>query len=101
MSNEAKKVWTRGEIEDMLRTQNGAVERAMVAIWEKPQICSAAPSTSSINLSSGTTRLTRPARSASHSPAGRRCTLTLSVNSPALRTRTATRSPRSRASPLP
>ena len=35
MSNEAKKVWTRGEIEDMLRTQNGAVERAMVAIWER------------------------------------------------------------------
>ena len=27
MSNEAKKVWTRGEIEDMLRTQDGAVER--------------------------------------------------------------------------
>jgi hypothetical protein len=35
MSNEAKKVWTRGEIEDMLRTQDGAVERAMVAIWER------------------------------------------------------------------
>ena len=35
MSNEAKKVWTRGEIEDMLRTQDAAVERAMVAVWER------------------------------------------------------------------
>ena len=35
MTNEAKKVWTRGEIEDMLRTQDAAVERAMVAIWER------------------------------------------------------------------
>ena len=35
MSNEAKKVWTRGEIEDMLRTNDRAVERAMVAIWER------------------------------------------------------------------
>lgn len=35
MKNEPKKVWTRGEIEDMLRTQDGAVERAMVAIWER------------------------------------------------------------------
>jgi hypothetical protein len=35
MSNEAKKVWIRGEIEDMLRSNDRAVERAMVAIWER------------------------------------------------------------------
>jgi hypothetical protein len=35
MTNEAKKVWTRGEIEEMLRTNDRAVERAMVAIWER------------------------------------------------------------------
>ena len=35
MSNGTKKVWTRGEIEDMLRTNDRAVERAMVAIWER------------------------------------------------------------------
>ena len=35
MSNEAKKVWTRDEIEGMLRTNDRAVERAMVAIWER------------------------------------------------------------------
>ena len=35
MSNEAKKVWTREEIEAMVRTNDRAVERAMVAIWER------------------------------------------------------------------
>ena len=35
MSDGTKKVWARGEIEDMLRTQDAAVERAMVAIWER------------------------------------------------------------------
>ena len=35
MSDGTKKVWTRGEIEAMLRTQAAAVERAMVAIWER------------------------------------------------------------------
>jgi len=29
------KTWTRGEIEDMLRSNDRAVERAMVAIWER------------------------------------------------------------------
>ena len=35
MKNEAKKVWTREEIEAMVRTNDRAVERAMVAIWER------------------------------------------------------------------
>ena len=35
MKNEAKKVWTREEIEALVRTNDRAVERAMVAIWER------------------------------------------------------------------
>ena len=30
-----KKIWTRDEIETMVRNQDAAVERAMVAIWER------------------------------------------------------------------
>lgn len=29
------KTWTRTEIEEMINTHDGAVERAMVAIWER------------------------------------------------------------------
>jgi len=30
-----KKIWTREEIETMIQNQDAAVERAMVAIWER------------------------------------------------------------------
>jgi hypothetical protein len=35
MSNGTQKVWTREEIESMVRADDAAVERAMVAIWER------------------------------------------------------------------
>ncbi len=51
------------------RAFEGAVRRdslaAITVICEKPLMVRAAPKASSISLSSGTTRLTRPARSAS------------------------------------
>ena len=33
--NAERKVWTRGEIEELLRSNPRAVERAMMAVWER------------------------------------------------------------------